>query len=86
MRTVHKDIEVKEEKLGIIQSKEENESSFKSLAPCLPSVKPEQVYDQCKECGKNLNSKSLQKHMRDVHKEVKIKEEIESMTKVNNTT
>ena len=54
--------------------KEKNSTNWKQL-PSIPSLKLEQVYNECKECGKNLNSTSMQKHMRDVHEEVEIKED-----------
>ena len=42
-------------------------------AACLASVKPEQLHIECKKCGKNMNSKSMPRHMRSVHKEIEEK-------------
>ena len=75
MRTVHCDIDVKTMNLGIVDKKEENDTieSLENFAACLASVKPEQLHIECKKCGKSMNSKSIPRHVRTVHKEIEEK-------------
>ena len=73
MRTVHSGLDVKEMNLGIVDKKEEKdtiESSLENIATHLPPVKSDRVHIECKECGKSMNSKSMPKHMRTVHKKL----------------
>ena len=49
-----------------------------NLVSCLPSykeLKKEQLYKECKECGKSLNARSMPRHMRGVHNGKVMKEE-----------
>ena len=73
MRTVHSGLDVKEMNPGIVDKKEEKdtiESSLENIATHLPPVKSDWVHIECKECGKSMNSKSMPKHMRTVHKKL----------------